>query len=228
MTARSPLILVVLSCVMVAAVGCAQNPLDQFYVANAHGDPFAQRAATPHEGEPRFVRGDGTLEPALKLLEDGYVFVGEANFWCSSSRVSNKSIRKKAKKLHAAVCLVWSQHRNTVHGNMPITVPTSTTTYNSGSFSGTRGYMGSYSGTSTTYGSRTTYLPYTIILMDYQISFWAKGTGSVLGCVTLELTTEQKRKLGRNTGLMIACVQKRTPASKAKILPGDIFCSSRR
>jgi hypothetical protein len=225
MMARSSITVWILLCLLGAAVGCTRDPLKKFYVANAAGDVFALGTATPHEGEPRLIYGDFTIKPALTLFEDGYALIGEANFWCSSNLVSDKSILNKAKKLRAEIVLVSSRHRETVNGSMPITTPTNTTTYNNGNFSGTRGYLGSYSGTSRTYGTQTTYIPYTIIYMDYQISFWAKGTGAVFGCVARELSTEETRQLEQNTGLMVMCVQKKTPAFDAGLLPGDILMS---
>jgi hypothetical protein len=87
--------------------------------------------------------------------------IGASNF-VSSNGEGNKEALAAARKIGAHGVVWKSEHYTTTSssGAIPISTPTSTTSYHSGSVWGSGG-SANYSGTSTTRGTSTTYIPYT-------------------------------------------------------------------
>jgi len=123
---------------------------------------------------------------------------------------------------------------DTQNGVVPYTVPNPpvvSTVNTSGSVSGygSGGYVnGNYSstGTITTPGGYSTYaIPYSVNRNTFFASYWVKQDISKmkLGIRYAALTDEQRRKLERNTGVVVAVVVKGTPAFKANLLEGDVL-----
>jgi S1-C subfamily serine protease len=132
----------------------------------------------------------------------------------------------RPKNVHAAVVITYSQYTNTVSGAIPITAPntqTSSTSFN-GSAYGSAGYQ-TFSGTAdtTTYGTKTTYIPYNINRFDHGATYWVKVKRPISGLYVTDLTPEVRQKLGSNKGLLVYAVIKDSPAFRADILKGDIL-----
>lgn len=132
----------------------------------------------------------------------------------------------QAKAVQAELVLVYSKYTGTRSGVMPLTLPdtqTSTTTL-SGSAYGSGGY-GSFYGTAntTTYGSKTMYMPYSVDRYDCLATYWIKMKPPIFGVYVRDLTPEIRQSIGSNKGLLVNAVVKNSPAFRADILKGDIL-----
>ncbi|MBT6338042.1 MAG: PDZ domain-containing protein, partial [Desulfobacula sp.] len=115
---------------------------------------------------------------------------------------------------------------NTVSGAMPLTLPDTTTTntsiygnvYGSG---GSANFLGS--GTSTTYGTKTTYIPYSVRRSDYYASYWIKGKPPTFGLIETEIKAETRKLIGTNKGVIAYAIVAKSPAFYADIFKGDIL-----
>jgi hypothetical protein len=141
---------------------CATNPFVRFYQDRTGGIDLAKshRVVLP-TGEPKVFQGSNPETDHQRMLEDGYNLIGFSSFNGANVNASDALIQ--AKSIYAEIVLMYSKYTGTRSGVLPLTIPdtrTSTTTL-SGSAFGTGGY-GSFYGTAntTTYGTQTTYIPY--------------------------------------------------------------------
>jgi hypothetical protein len=158
------------------------------------------------------------------MYEEGYGLVGVSSFVGAAQH--EKGAIKQAKKVGAAVVLITSKYRNTETGALPITTPTTQTSYTSGTMNafGTGGSaFGNYMGTTTTYGSQTTYVPYSVDKYEQAALYFAPLAHKGFGFMLDRPTDEQKRTTGTNQGLQVLAVRRGSPAFTADVLPGDVL-----
>jgi hypothetical protein len=204
--------------------GCA-NPFVQFYQDRTGGHDLTKSPVVVlPTGEPKLYRGADKDADYQRMLENGYNLVGYSSF--NGANVNFNDALTQAKSVHAEIVLVYSKHTETRSGVMPLTLPdiqTSTTTL-SGSAFGSGGY-GSFSGTAntTTYGTQTTYIPYSVDRHDVLASYWIKIKPPVFGVHTRELTPELRQRIGSNKGVHVFAVIRNSPAWKADVLKDDII-----
>ena len=183
------------------------------------------------------IYGSNVDADAQKMFEDGYDLVGFSSF--NAGEVDKGKLIAQARKVKAEVVVFYSQYTNTLSGVMPLTLPdnhTVTTTYTgnsniSGNVYGSRGGWANYSGTgssfgtanTTIYGSKTTYIPYSQNRYDYMASYWIKMKKPIFGVLAIDLTSEQRSKIGTNKGAFVYGVVKGSPAFMADIFKGDII-----
>ena len=164
---------------------------------------------------------NGRLPPEGAVLSRAGVYAG------APQQGEEKAI-DQAEKIGAAYILLASKYQSTVRGTMPITTPTTSTTYNSGTVSayGSGGYAnGMYSGTSTTYDTQTTYIPYSVDRYEQAALFFKPLARIGLGVKLGLLSDADKQRLQSNKGMRVEAVRKGSPAFAADILPGDIVIS---
>lgn len=205
-------------------VGCT-TPFSQFYYDQTGGVDITKipTVIISHD-EPKVFRGSKEEEDSLQMLENGYALVGYSSF--NAGNVNENEVIDQAKKVHASVVILYSKYTGTVSGVLPLTLPdiqTSTTSLD-GIVYGSGGYA-SYSGTAytTTYGTKTTYIPYSVHRADYLATYWVKLKPPIFGTYIRELTPEIKHQIGSNKGVFIYAVVKRSPAFEADILQGDVL-----
>ena len=149
------------------------NPFVQFYQDRTDGrDLTKSPTVVLPTGEPKMFQGADKETDYQRMLENGYSLVGFSSFNGADANVDGALTQ--AKVVHAEIVLIYSKHTGTRSGVLPLTLPdmqTSTTTL-SGSTFGSGGY-GSFSGTAntTTYGTQTTYIPYSVDRYDYFASY---------------------------------------------------------
>lgn len=204
--------------------GCA-TPFAQFYYDQTRGADLTKLPSVVlPTGEPQVYRGSDQEQDALKMLEDNYNLVGYSSF--NAGNVNENGAITQAKKVNAAVVILYSKYTGSVSGSVPLTLPDTRTssTSLSGSAYGSGGYA-SYSGTAytTTYGSKTTYIPYTVHRSDYLATYWIKMKPPIFGTHIRDLTPEIRQKIGSNKGVLIYAVIKGSPAFEADILKGDVL-----
>ncbi len=210
---------ILISSFMVICSGCL-NPYSQYYTDHTGGQNVLLNAenVVPYV-EPQLREGFESDKDAKEMWENGYGLIGISSF--NGPEINQKQAIAQAKNVHAEIVIVYSQYTSTETGNVPITTPTTQTSYTSGNIYGTGG-MANYSGTTTTYGTQTTYMPYSVQKYDYYASYWIKMQPPSLGICFEDLTDELRRKIGSNKGVCITIVMKNSPAFRADLLNGDI------
>lgn len=216
--------LLVLGTIALLIQGCAA-PFSKFYYDRTGGvDITKAPTVLISDGEPKLFRGNQEKEDSLKMLEDGYAMVGYSSF--NAGNVDENGAISQARKVHASVVIIYSKYTNTVSGAMPLILPDTKTSSTSlyGNAYGSGGYA-TYSGTAytTTYGTKTTYIPYTVHRSDYLATYWIKMKPPIFGTHIRDLTPEIKQQIGSNKGILIYAVIKGSPAFDADILKGDVL-----
>jgi membrane-associated protease RseP (regulator of RpoE activity) len=211
---------VCLICVLFLA-SCA-NPYAKFY----QGLPDARYLAgyDAVKGGLQIYGTDDFDRDSPALIRRGYFPVGRASFNAASNSVTEAQLREQAGKIGAHAVLASSKYTHTITGAMPLTMPQTTTSYSTGTATtsgpgGTVNVQGS--GMTTTYGSQTVLMPYSIARSDFGAIFFVKVRSRVgLFCVA---TDEQTcKRLQTNSGVMVKEVIEGSQAFKADILPGDV------
>lgn len=203
--------------------GCV-NGYAQFYTP-VPGMAQYQAELVPAQGEPRLIVSTGNQHnDIIAMFIKGYVPIGSASFNAQMNNISGALAQ--AKKIGAAYVVVSRKYTNTVQGVVPITVPTSQTSYSSGAVNafGSGGFAyGSYSGMTTTYGSKTTYMPYNISRYDQSAIFFSLLARTGAGAKCVQLSNEEIQNLGTQRACRVEAIRTGSPAYNADIIPGDIF-----
>jgi hypothetical protein len=228
--------IVLLLCLVLS--GCATNPYKQYFTDLTGGiDVSKDSAFIISTEDPKIYQGGTNVEQDYqRMVEEGYGLLGYSSF--NSGALNQKSAIQHGKAIHASIILVYSKYTHTNSGVLPLTLPDNQTTqtsmsgtgYGSGNIYGSRGSAsynssGFYSGTATTttYGTKTTYIPYNTQRYDYIASYWIKSKPRVLGVQLADLTPEERKALGSNKGTKIMAVVKGSPAFTADLFKGDIL-----
>jgi len=210
--------------VVLILCGCA-NPYAKYYRDLTNGTDFINNPNFEiTNGPPRLIITDNPAESALKLREDGYLPLGFSSFWARD--LSESKAIKHGEQIKASIVLFFKKYRNTESGSIPLTLPSTQTSNSSysGNIYGTGGNASFYgSGTTTTYGTQTTYIPYEHDYYDYAVSYWIKQKNFRLGAVVIDLSNDDKMAIGSNKGVKVDVVVKNTPAYNADILRGDLI-----
>lgn len=205
--------------------GCA-NPYEQFYQDRMGGfDYISSGDFIVTSNKPQLFTGDDPDTDFVKMYENGFNLIGFSSFNGVENINQNLAI-KKAENLHASIVLIYKKYSDTVSGTSVLTLPdtqTSTTTLFGNAYS--RGGMTTYYGNiySTSYGTKTTLIPYSVNKYDYFASYWIKRKPPPFGVLARELTKEMKKEIGSNKGAFVVAVVKDSPAYKSDILQGDII-----
>lgn len=181
-----------------------------------------------------FLHSSDVQSDAKRLREDGYVYIGSSSFYGPANRSNQSQAVEQGKKVGAAIVLFKSEYMDTRSGVVPYTVanPAVVSTVNtSGTVNayGSGGYAsGNYNstGTITAPGGYSTYaIPYSVNRNTFFASYWVKEDVSKLhlGVQGVPLGDDLRRKLERNTGVVIAIVIRGTPAFAANVLEGDVI-----
>lgn len=214
------LLILVLLLLLLAA--CA-NPFVQFYRPSVYYDS-SRRADIPPE-RPEVIVGSNPQQDYKNYMEAGYVLIGTSSFNGASGKYGVDDVVDEGHKVGADLIIVYSHYTNTISGVMPWTMPqteTSMTNMN-GSIYGSQG-MTTINGTATTttYGSQTTYIPYSFNRSNYLAIYLAKIKPR-LGTYFKNLDDQERQTIGSNSGVVVTIVVNQSPAFNANILPGDII-----
>ena len=207
---------------LVVIISGRANPYTKFYTDWTKD--ITLQNIEPLVGDPQLTRGTDQKKDFENMAENGYVMLGYSSF--SGADVDEEDAIKQAKKINASKAIVYKTYTNSVSGTTRITTPTTQTsrTNLSGSVYGGAGYAAySGTGTTTTYGSRTTYVPYTIDRYDYFASYWARAKKFRLGTYVTDLDADKRAEIKSNKGVVISAVVKGSPAYNADIFKGDIL-----
>lgn len=211
--------------IALAMSGCL-NPYTRFY----RGQPDARGLAgydSTTQQEPAIYNSTGDIDRDVDhMIRIGYLPFGQSIFNAASNGASEWELRNQARAIGAHAVVVLSRYTNTVSGAIPLSVPTTTTTYSSGSATayGPGGSVTAYgNGTSTTYGSETVMMPYSVARSDFTAIYFFRSKRPRLGIFPWEAGDDVHRKLGTNAGILVRVVTEGTPAFRADVLAGDVL-----
>jgi membrane-associated protease RseP (regulator of RpoE activity) len=173
-------------------------------------------------GEPELLSGTNSDNEINQLMSDGWVPVGYSSF--NASRVDPSMAQAHARQIGARRVILSSSYQGTISGVMPLTLPNATTTYHSGTVTGFGG-SAMYSGTSTTRGHTTSYIPYSVQRYEYMATYWIKRKSGGWGIICRDLNLDQRKDAETNKGIFVANLANNGSAYDADILPGDIIIS---
>ncbi len=220
----------ILALTLLTLSGCEAG-YSQFYrpTNGVTPDKIAMYRATPPPKTPAVDHAPAAgRELVDAYLRHGYVLVGYSSF-NSGRRQSESDAIGQGEKVQADIVLIVDAHytgsRTT---SEPITTPTTSTTYTNGTATaiGPGGTATAYgNSTSTTYGTQTNYVPFTVNRFDYGALYFVKRKPMVLGVYMRDLDDSERGALQSNKGVFVLLVVDGSPAFDADILRGDIIVS---
>ncbi len=207
--------------------GCASG-YSQFFtrVPGATPEVIAATRANAAPAVPRLERSSQSPQTVYEAYgRHGYDAIGYSSF-TSGHNESEASAVKQGAAIGADLVVVLSpKYAGSVTTSIPMTTPTSQTSYTSGSATayGSGGTATAYgSSTTTTYGSKTTYIPMTINRQEFGAIYFVK-TKYILGASVRDLTNEERQQVQSNSGLYVLNVIDESPAYVSNLLVGDII-----
>lgn len=208
---------------ILVVTGCV-NPYTQFYRPNPGFEDARQLPSYDHDARGLSIFLTNNFDRDMPILvSNGYWPVGQSSFNAGAAAITETNLRAQASQVGAHAVLVSSNYSHTVQGALPVNLPTTSTTYSTGTATayGSGGYATAYgSGVSTTYGSQTVMVPYSVARYDVGAVFFAKVKHR-LGVVVVPLTDAERKQLGTNSALRVFAVVEGTPAFFADVLSGD-------
>jgi hypothetical protein len=159
------------------------------------------------------------------LLQKGYAVIGQSSFNAASDQGSEFQIREQANRVGAHVVLISSRYTNTVTGATPLILPQTTSSQSSAMATafGPAGTVNVYgTGTTTTQGTQTIMMPYSVSRSDFLAVFLVKFKLR-LGISFDPLDNADRMRLETNSGVKVTRVIDGSPAFLADIFPGDIL-----
>jgi membrane-associated protease RseP (regulator of RpoE activity) len=207
--------------------GCSRaGGFSEFYDGMSPDAVRADASLESFQGKPQVITGSSIREDARLLEGDGYVQIGASGF--NGTAGSEAQARRQGEWLGATKVMYYSEYTGAEAGVMAIpqyTPGQTSYTSSSGSVYGSGGSASYYgSSTTTTPGTySTSYVPTTYHRYDFHATYWVKKRGWVFGARFDDLSDADRRRLERNTGVIIVSLVKGQPAFLANILVGDII-----
>lgn len=205
---------------LVMATSAWANDWQKFYTPVAGSERLIRS-----EVEPEVIPSSGDITRDLELMwRRGFAPYGYSSF--SSGNSNTKDAFRLAKKLKARYVIVATQLASLQTSSVPLTLPNTTTSVSNGnvavSGSGGSGY-GNYSGTTTTYGSQTTYIPVTVNRFDKFAAYLGEAPKEGTGIYWRELEPAEVAQYETRRAFAVQFVRDDSPAYHADILPGDVI-----
>lgn len=211
--------------------GCASG-YSKFYKPTPNSTPesIASMRVAPPTQAPIVERSSPQSDAAQVVdayIKRGYVVIG-TSFFNSGRSESESAAYKQAVRVGADLVLIFDpRYTGSTTTTVPITTPTSTTSYSSGTATayGRGGSVTAYgSGTTTTYGSQTSYVPVTTHRSDHGAVYFVKRRWG-FGATWRDLSNEERQELQSNKGVAVRVIVDGSPAYLADVLTGDILLS---
>jgi len=207
--------------------GCASNGYREFYNQLPLAQDVLTHRAEPAPALPKLDRLAGRFQDVeAQYARAGYVPIGYSSYNGPSGDEAQALAQGKAVGADIVV-LMSPRFTETVSSSIPITTPTSQTTYTNSNATvyGSGGTANVYgSSTSTTYGTRTTYIPVTTHRYDFEAVYLVRRKFA-FGAQFAPLSDEDRARIQSNKGVRIIQIVNDTPAFEADVLVGDIVVS---
>ncbi|TVT78231.1 MAG: PDZ domain-containing protein [Denitromonas halophila] len=217
----------VLSLVALTLAGCASG-YKEFYKAAPGATPEAVAAlrASPPPAMPIVERAQpgNPTEVLDAYAKRGYAMIGNSMFNSGRPESEDSAVRQAQEVGADLVLILDPKHTGSVTTSVPITTPTTTTSYSTGRATayGPQGTVNAYgSGTTTTYGTTTNYVPMTIHRSNYGAVFFVKQRIG-LGALSRDLNDDERQEMQTNKGAVIRLVVDGSPAFNSDLLVGDM------
>jgi membrane-associated protease RseP (regulator of RpoE activity) len=207
----------------ILVLSSCQKPYSQYYHDISHGADISKYIEVTTE--PKLFTGNDVKTDVIQMIENNYVLLGYSSFY--GRKFNENQAIDQAKKVKASMVIVYTKYRDTISGYAPLILPdikTSLTNVTASAY-GSSGYATGYgTGTTTSYGTQTMYIPYNIDRFDQGATYWAKRNKlPILGAFPNDLSPDLKRSIGSNKGILVIAVIKQSPAYQADIINGDIL-----
>ena len=208
--------------------GCASG-YKQFYKTADGIDQsvISQIRFSKFNGNPIVKKGNfGSIKEIVRSYEkQGYTVIGSSIFNSGREESEDSAIKQAVSVEADLVVILDSVYTGSVTTSMPVTTPTTSTSYSTGSATayGSNGPVSVYgSSTTTTYGTQTTYMPIAVHRQDYGAIYFIKQK-YMLGIYIRDLDDKERQSVQSNKGVVIRTVVDDTPAFNADLLPNDIL-----
>jgi C-terminal processing protease CtpA/Prc len=203
--------------------GCVNN-YEKFYKENS--EAISEIKNNPQEFELlsegdtpiiKYVNSDNVQDVFDEFNSAGYILIGESGFTGSKDSDPHKHMIEQAQKIGATVVVANDKFEGTI----------TTTSTSSEANNINTNYYGSYgqgigSALTTYYTPKTTTSSYDKYgQYAYYIAKYKKKLK--FGLKVKNLTSDLKKKLGRNTGVLVDIVFNETPVFYANIMKGDVI-----
>jgi len=213
---------VMLACL--ALTGCATG-YSQFYQPLPYAEQTLSRRLAPAPEQPTVERASGDWRDITdRYARRGYVPLGSSSFNSGQEEDDEDAIEQGQEIGADLVVIIQPQHTDTRTANIPITTPTTTTSHTTGSATvyGAGGSATAYgNATTTTYGTRTTYIPMTVHRYDYGAIYFVK-VKMQFGAYFRDLSDAERGTLQTNKGAAVTLIVDGSPAYNFDVLVGDI------
>jgi hypothetical protein len=216
---------ILLNIILIAIIGGCASDYSKFYTALPDATPeiieklrVAQAPASP------FVDKSPSAPDIEYYAKYCYVPIGYSSFNSGRIEPEDSAIEQGTKVGADLVVIVNPTYTGSVTSHIPITTPTTSTSYTTGSGTayGPRGTVTAYGNSqTTTYGSQTNYIPMTIDRYDHGEVYFVKRKYS-FGANWRDLNNQEREQIQSNSVVLITVVVNDTPAFRNDILVGDI------
>lgn len=205
--------------------GCV-NPYLKFYTDKTNGADLATMPGVILPSvAPLIYSGTNVRDDEIDMLEKGFMLLGYSSFNGANDDNNNSAV-EQGEKVNAEIVLFYKIYTNTINGSYTLTLPdTQTTTTNTSGNVYAGGDVGSYSGssTSTTYGTKTSEIPYSVARYDYVATYWIRLKPKPFGAYLKDIPSDLTQQIGTNKGALVYAVVKNSPAFMAEVLRGDVI-----
>lgn len=216
-------------CIAAAGLLAACAGYSQFYrpAPGATPEAIAAMRAAPPTGQPIVERAESLGDAASVLdayAKRGYRLLGSSVFNTHQMQSDDNAIQQGKQVGADLVVIANPRYTGSSTTAVPITMPTSTTSYTTGTATafGPGGTVNAFgNSTTTTYGSTTTMIPITQNRHDYAAVYFIKAKWG-FGALWRDLNDAERQELQSNKGVFLRVVVDNSPAYLADILPGDI------
>ncbi|MET3287048.1 UNVERIFIED_ORG: hypothetical protein ABIC34_003869 [Sphingomonas sp. 1057] len=195
------------------------NDWEKFFVA------VPQEGAIDATTAPEILQSSGDLSRDLEgMFRRGFVPVGYSSFNAPNSKT--KDGQRLAEKIHARYLIVATNLTSQRTGVIPLSTPTATTSYTRGvatAYGGGQSATGTYSGVTTTFGTQTNLVPFSVSRFDKTAVYFKEIPRKGAGLKIRDLTNEEMIAIGTRHALAVQFVRDNSPAYEADIFPGDII-----
>jgi hypothetical protein len=210
-------------------LGACANPYQTYYRPNGNVPPDARQMPgyAPMQGPLQIYSTDDIARDVRAMRIKGWFVVGSSFFYGPGNKVTDAALRSQAERVGASAVLLSTKYKDTVSGAVPLTLPNNTTSYTTGTATayGPGGVVNAYSNaTTTTYGTTTTMLPYSVSRNDYGAVFFIR-LQQRLGIYPRPLTDAERQMLQTNGAVGVDFVVEGSNAFRADVFPGDFALS---
>lgn len=210
-------------------VSACAAPFQKFYtpVPGTPADAHTLPGYVPQDGALQIFSTDDINRDARAMRIRGWVPIGSSFFYAPANQIKEAGLRAQASRVGASAVLISNKFKDTVTGAVPLTVPTTATSYTTSTATayGAGGVVNAYgNATTTTHGTSTTMMPFSVSRNDVGAIFFVR-VRSRLGIVARSITDNERQLLQTNSAVAVDFTVEHSNAFLADVFPGDFVMS---